>query len=379
MPYSNTMQKVVAPQSSDQASELLRHSNEQKLAIEITGAGTKKDWGNPVNAALLVDTTHLTGIREHSWQDLTATVAAGTPWAIMQQALAVHGQRVALDPLWSARATVGGIIAANDSGSLRLRYGSLRDLVIGMTIVLADGTIAKSGGKVVKNVAGYDLHKLMIGAFGTLGLITEVTFRLHPIPKTFATWTITSSDIAALDRIRHQLADSTMSMDAIQLRTDDHLFSLDVKFATLPDALEDHSRRLRTIVAPLEVTSGDEANWLCRENIFHEDRAMVKIALSATHISAFTSEIRTIGGYCVTQQSGIMTASLRPDTVQISDLRKKVEDIGGSFAILHWPHDVIPRLQNWSTSSSNIQLMQEIKRQFDPNRTLNPGRFLGGI
>ncbi len=90
---------------------------------------------------------------------------------------------VALDPLWPERATVGGVLAANDSGALRLRYGGLRDLIIGMTMVLADGTIAKSGGKVVKNVAGYDLHKLMTGSFGTLGVITEVNFRLHPVEQ----------------------------------------------------------------------------------------------------------------------------------------------------------------------------------------------------
>ncbi len=99
------------------------------------------------------------------------------PWSNMQSSLAKPGQFVALDPLWPDRATIGGIVATNDSGSLRLRYGSLRDLIIGMTIVLADGTIARSGGKVVKNVAGYDLHKLMTGAFGTLGIITEVCFR----------------------------------------------------------------------------------------------------------------------------------------------------------------------------------------------------------
>ena len=123
---------------------------------------------------------------------MTATVEAGCSWSAMQAALARHGQFVALDPLWPDRATVGGIVATNDSGPLRLRYGSLRDLIIGMTIVLADGTIARTGGKVVKNVAGYDLHKLMTGAFGTLGIITEVTFRLHSVPRHTRSFTVTS-------------------------------------------------------------------------------------------------------------------------------------------------------------------------------------------
>ena len=120
---------------------------------------------------------------------MTCTVEAGCCWESMQSELKRHGQMVALDPLWPDRATVGGIVACNDSGALRLKFGGLRDLIIGMTIVLADGTIAKTGGKVVKNVAGYDLHKLMTGSFGTLGVIAEVNFRLHPVEEHVRTWT----------------------------------------------------------------------------------------------------------------------------------------------------------------------------------------------
>src|ERR1035437_7507740 len=180
---------LLSPKKTEEIPAIARYANQHSLAIEITGASTKRSWGNPIQPnpvtadILLLDPTHLTGVVSHSWQDLTATVAAGTPWATMQRTLAQHNQQVALDPLWPETATIGGIIATNDSGPMRLKYGSLRDLIIGMTIVLADGTIAKSGGKVVKNVAGYDLHKLMTGAFGTLGAIAEVTFRLHPISQ----------------------------------------------------------------------------------------------------------------------------------------------------------------------------------------------------
>jgi FAD/FMN-containing dehydrogenase len=115
---------------------------------------------------------------EHAWADMTATVEAGCTVANLQRTLAQHGQRLAIDPLWPDRATIGGILATNDSGALRLRFGSLRDLIIGITVALPDGTLATSGGKVVKNVAGYDLPKLMTGALGTLGVIN--IFRLHP-------------------------------------------------------------------------------------------------------------------------------------------------------------------------------------------------------
>jgi glycolate oxidase FAD binding subunit len=379
MAHSTTSQNVMSPESLDQAVEYMRHANEQRLAIEVVGAGTKRSWGNAVAAPLLMDTKRLAGIKEHSWQDLTATVAAGTPWNRMQEALAVHGQYVALDPLWSSKATVGGIVATNDSGSLRLRYGSLRDLIIGMTVVLADGTVAKSGGKVVKNVAGYDIHKLMTGAFGTLGLITEVTFRLHPLPRSVATWTITSDDVAALDRVRDQIADSTMSVEALQLRIKEDCFSLDVKFATLPDALEDHSRRLHALATSLDIAPGDEGIWLFREAIFQSERATVKITMSQARIAASLSEIRAIGGYAVVQQFGVMMASLDADAATLSDLRKRFEGMGGSLSLLNWPASASPRPETWGVAISGLSLMREIKRQFDPNRILNPGRFVGGI
>jgi glycolate oxidase FAD binding subunit len=297
----------------------------------------------------------------------------------MQEALAVHGQYVALDPLWPSKATVGGIVATNDSGSLRLRYGSLRDLIIGMTVVLADGTIARSGGKVVKNVAGYDIHKLMTGAFGTLALITEVTFRLHPLPKSLATWTIASSDIAALDRVRDQIANSTMSVEAMQLRTDKDRFSLDVKFATLPEALEDHSRRLHALASSLDISSGSEENWLLRERIFHPDRATVKITMPPTRIAESLSQIQAAKGFAVVQQSGVMFASLKADSHEIGDLRRRFEGMGSALTVLDWPVAATPRPETWGAASSGLPLMQEIKRRFDPNRTLNSGCFVGGI
>ena len=127
---------------------------------------------------------------------------------------------IALDPLWPERATVGGIVSTNDSGALRLKYGSLRDLIIGMTLVLADGTIAKTGGKVVKNVAGYDLHKLMTGGFGTLGVIAEVNFRLHPFEQNAQTWTISAPPgLCSLDAPLRALLDSQMSPSCMQIRS----------------------------------------------------------------------------------------------------------------------------------------------------------------
>src|SRR5204863_7556855 len=136
----------------------------------------------------------------------------------LQETLAQHGQRLALDPLWPEKATVGGILSANDSGALRLRYGGLRDLIIGVTLALADGTLAASGGKVVKNVAGYDLPKLATGAFGTLGVITQATFRLHPLPRHTRTLTVRLENLSELQRFMLAVQDSRLAHAALQAR-----------------------------------------------------------------------------------------------------------------------------------------------------------------
>src|ERR1700676_5108112 len=204
----------VAPGNTEEVASVLRLANENGCSVVSWGGGTKQGWGYPVAPALVLEMHRLNVLREHTWQDMTCSVEAGCTWASLQSGLAQHGQFVALDPLWPERATVGGIVATNDSGALRLKYGGLRDLIIGMTIVLADGTIAKSGGKVVKNVAGYDLHKLMIGAFGTLGVITEVTFRLHPIPVHTAVWTISSRTAEPIGDLMMKVLDSQLSVQA---------------------------------------------------------------------------------------------------------------------------------------------------------------------
>src|SRR5438270_9284122 len=217
---------VASPKTTEDLATVMRYADASGLKVEISGGGTKRSWGGQVHSDIVLETRGLAGVREHSWQDLTATVGAGTTWAEMQRVLAQHGQQVALDPLWPERATVGGVIATNDSGALRLRYGSLRDLVIGMTVVLADGTVAKSGGKVVKNVAGYDLYKLMIGAFGTLAVVTEVTFRLHAVPRNGRVWTMESADAEAVGRVMMKVLDSQLSVQAMQMRASARDFAL---------------------------------------------------------------------------------------------------------------------------------------------------------
>lgn len=172
------------PDSVDAAAELIRAAAHEEGLLLFRGSGSKLDWGAPPSSVdLLVDSSGLNRILAHDAADMTVAVEAGVPVADLQDLLASTGQWLGVDPASAGRgATVGGLVATADSGPRRLKYGAVRDLVIGMTVVLADGTVAHSGGRVIKNVAGYDLARLFTGSLGALGMIAEVIFRLHPRP-----------------------------------------------------------------------------------------------------------------------------------------------------------------------------------------------------
>ena len=372
----------VAPANTEEVAAILRRANKDNISVAPYGGGTKQSWGNPIEPSLILHTSRLGAVREHTWQDMTCTVEAGCVWSSMQSVLAKHGQFVALDPLWPDGATVGGIAATNDSGSLRLRYGSLRDLIIGMTVVLADGTIARTGGKVVKNVAGYDLHKLMTGAFGTLGIITEITFRLHSIPRHVQTFTI------YLSRCRLPWAASS----------EGSRFPSQYSIAPTPGHRPDnsiwtcgwpHFRRSFTIRrrlwldwrkgVQLSVADGNPDVWKIRQELFdHTDAYVVKATMLPSRISQVAATIRALGGESVTQATGIMTAIVTASaSTQLSHLREQLEAVHGSLTVLHSPLNAV--LVASSLPTDTLPLMREIKHRFDPSRILNPGRFLGGI
>src|SRR5712692_8269779 len=208
---------VIEPGTEKELAEELRLANEAGLGVIPRGGGTKLGWGNsPARADLILSTARLAEIIEHAWADLTVTVEAGCTIQRLQEMLAQHGQRLALDVLWPERATIGGVLSTNDSGALRLRFGALRDLIIGATIALPDGTLASSGGKVVKNVAGYDLPKLVTGALGTLGVITRAVFRLHPLPLNSHSFSISTVNAVETQKLVLAVQDSKLAHTFLQ-------------------------------------------------------------------------------------------------------------------------------------------------------------------
>jgi glycolate oxidase FAD binding subunit len=382
----------VAPGSAQQISDVLRFANAHGLSVVPAGGGTKRARGNPVAPEIFLTLARMNTVREHAWQDLTCTVEAGCTWDAMQSALARHGQTVALDPLWPDRATVGGIVATNDSGALRLRYGGLRDLIIGMTIVLADGTIAKTGGKVVKNVAGYDLHKLMTGSFGTLGVITEVNFRLHPVEQHVRSFTVTAPDPAQLAQPLRELLHAQLAISAAQLRLAGYDCALDIRICTRPECLDAQAAQLRDLFGGLAITEASESVWHARRQLFASaDATIVKASMLPSEICAvaldFMQSAAAVDVSLVAQATGLATIAFSaPRTNGASPIRGAVERLrtrlrpsGGSAVVLQMGEVSGEAPDIWDCTSDALPLMREIKHRFDPNRVLSPGRFVGGI
>ncbi len=339
------------------------------------GSGTKAGWGTqPKREDVILSTVRLNRVLEHAWADMTATVEAGCTVAHLQEALAQRGQRLAVDPLWPDRATIGGILATNDSGPLRLRFGSLRDLIIGITVVLPDGTIASSGGKVVKNVAGYDLPKLMTGALGTLGVITQAVFRLHPLPRASRTVSIFPASIGEAQRILLAIQDSQLAHSALQVRLESGtLPEIDVLLEGTEAGIGAQEQVIRRIA---ETHPGDPGMWPAREQLWPapQGQAIAKLSVLPSGIAKAAADIEraATGPWCaVFQATGIGWMRMEGDW---RALRVAVELSEGSLVML-----TPSPIETWGVVGDALPVMRALKRQFDPNNILNPGRFVGGI
>lgn len=368
--------RVIEPANEEEVSAALRCADQEGLAVIPRGGGTKLDWGNPpARADVILSTLKLNRVREHAWADLTVTVEAGCTVAELQRALAMHGQRLAIDVLWPERATIGGILATNDSGALRLAYGSLRDLIIGITLVLADGTIARSGGKVVKNVAGYDLPKLATGAMGTLGVITQAVFRLHPVPRNSRTLSIGAANVESAQTLLLNMESATLAHAALQVRFAGKAEpQIDILLEGTEAGIDSQEERVRELARPAAVVEAPAEVWKARERVA-ESSGVVKICVLPSEIGRTIGAVERMGlaeWSAVVQATGIGLLAVGAPLIE---LRAQVERDGGSLVILRgdWAaHGAAP-------PDDALPLMRAIKQQFDPRGTLNPGRFVGGI
>ncbi|MDG4785215.1 FAD-binding oxidoreductase [Micromonospora sp. WMMD1102] len=391
---------VAAPGSTAQAAALLRAAAELGLTVGFRGGGSRSDWGNPPRALdLLVETRRLTGVVEHAAGDLIAVVRAGIPLADLQRALAPAGQQLGLDdPVGGA--TVGGAVACNGSGPRRMLYGTVRDLLIGVTMVRADGVVAHAGGKVVKNVAGYDLGKLVTGAYGTLGLVTECVFRLHPVPAARAYLRCrvdagrgdgVADGLARVGRLLGsvlgaQLVPAALEVDAPPEGGHEVVLLLEGTPAGVAGRAEAAARLLGTD----KVTGATAPPWWGRYPWQPGDTGLkltgvlsgVPDLLAAGRAAADRHDVPV--GVRGSAGTGVLYAGLPaaadPDRVArvVEELRGAATEVGGHAVVLTAPEPVRDRVDLWGPVEG-LELMRRVKQRFDPDARLAPGRFVGGI
>jgi glycolate oxidase FAD binding subunit len=356
----------------------------------IAGNGSKIGWGNPVQQpSLLVKTTKLNKLIDHAVGDLTVTVEAGISFAALQTQLATANQFLPLDPLFPDQATIGGIIATADTGSLRQRYGGVRDLLLGISWIRADGASAKAGGRVVKNVAGYDTMKLFTGAYGTLGILQQVSLRVYPIPVASGSVWITG-DQSALNSLIGKLGAMTLTPTALDLITPQLAQKLKVsgqmgilaRFQTIPTSITVQSDTLIAMAQSLGLQAqkyeGDAETqiWQQLRPLVMAAPIVVKIGLQATAAVDFLAAIpEEIGVIHIGSGIGLLGLAESTRSTEILALRQQCAAAKGYLSVLTAPNQIKQQLEVWGFPDSTIKLMQQLHHQFDPQSIFNPGKF----
>jgi glycolate dehydrogenase FAD-binding subunit len=385
---------VIAPGTAQEVAQVLRYCNSASLTIIPRGGGTQLGLGNrPQKADFILSLERLSRVIEHAWGDMTVTVEAGCTIDKLQAVLREHGQQLAADPMQPERATVGGVLATAESGTLRIRYGAIRDLVLGVEMALPDGSVIKAGGKVVKNVAGYDLTKLAIGSLGTLGVITRAVFRLHPLPVATATYSATLPTASDATKLVLAILDSHLVYTGLQIqaRRADQIF-VQVRIEGIPESLQDQHAKLGRIAGDHKFAECADDVWTERQKLFFNPgssvicKCCVLPAQIGTLCGALFQEVgpAEVAATLVAQGTGLAevrldAASQQPLMTVLRALRSAVDRLEGTMTVLQCPTAMKNELDVWGTLKDALPLMQRIKQKFDPGQTLNPGRFVGGI
>jgi glycolate oxidase FAD binding subunit len=395
---------IVYPRSQAELAEVIACAERNNWHVLPCGSGSKLSWGGLAKGIdLVVSTQRLNQLVQHAVGDLTVTVEAGTKFADLQATLAQVGQFIALDPTAPELATMGGIVATAETNSLRQRYGGVRDQLLGFTFIRADGQIAKAGGRVVKNVAGYDLMKLFTGSYGTLGIIAQVTLRVYPLPEASGTVVLTGETeaIAKATTILRSSALTPTKADLLSTQLVSRLgvgkgLGLVTCFQSLSESVKEQSTRFLEVGQQLGLESTiysaeDEADlWhklpeQMRDSGTNQAVTCKIGVLPSTAIATLTQ----LDQLAPQQAMGMIHAGsglglLRfdsPDlrTHTVLQMRTHCQSQGGFLTIQAAPVTFKQQLEVWGYSGNAIDLMRRIKQQFDPKNILSPHRFVGGI
>ena len=409
---------VVSPGTVEEVSAVLAACTKADVAVVPWGGGAHMGLGSlPKKVDVVLALGRMNQVIDHEPGDMTSTVQAGMTLSHFQSHLGRRGQFLSLDPPGGSRATIGGILAANASGPRRLRYGAARDLLIGLRVVHADGTVTKGGAKVVKNVTGYDMNKLYVGSLGTLGVIVEATFRLYPIPPVERTWVASFPAAATAGEAVARVMASPIVPSAVELLNDTAAVTVNaqsgvtpglggvllaVSVASVPEAVEAQIRTVRGLMREAGdglVLDGQahERFWEAVRDLDSGDGAVM--LLKASVLPARVAEAMEHGERLAAQQglhvaivseagTGVLRYSFRADegsdriarlAAVVDPLRAFAAGAKGSLVVLKAPPEIKATVDVWGPIGQSFAMMQRLKDQFDPGRILNPGRFVGGL
>jgi glycolate oxidase FAD binding subunit len=351
-------------------------------SVRPFGGRTKLDWGSAAPPPEVeLSTAGLNRIVAHNRGDLTAVLEAGVHLADAQAEFARAGQRLSVDPPDDRlEATVGGVAAAADSGPLRHRHGAIRDVILGVRVALPDGSVARAGSNVIKNVAGYDLAKLMCGALGTLGVITEITVRLHSLPQRTVTMIARGHDLGRLTAAARVIAQRPLQLESLDLRWD----GADAGGCVLARAGGRAAGEVAAAAAvmahaaSLDVALVDDDDELWREQ---RARQRAPVGMAVLRVSALPTALERVLGAV---PSGIARAALGLSWLRIPADAAEVRRVRDALApaacvVLEAPRALRETVDVWDVSGPAVELARRVKDRFDPRRTCNPGRHVGGI
>ncbi|MCS7003001.1 MAG: FAD-binding oxidoreductase [Dehalococcoidia bacterium] len=387
---------AIAPAGADDLAQVVADAQQAGLAVVPVGGGTRLGWGRPLDRAdVLLLTRRLDRIVDHAAADLVMTLEAGVTLATAQAAAARAGQMIALDVPFADRQTIGGLIATDESGGLRLRYGGLRDLLLGVRFARADGVLAKAGGRVVKNVAGYDLPKLLAGALGTLGVVVEATLRLHPLPPSERAARIVVPDASTAAALAIDLRRAPHPPVALAVEFDDTEQWLIARYGGRPAALDRAIDRAFAIARPcarsVEAIPDSAVVWTALlERPWNTPAALVARvgvlpsaigeALAASRSVAARYGMRSAGalfGHGLGVVSLFAEGEADPACAgAATELRAALATLGGHLVVAQAPVAVKRRVDVWGIRPDALQVMRAVCERFDPQGTLNPGRVI---
>ena len=399
---------IVRPASIDQLSRVLALACDGRLAVIPRGAGSSLELGNPpARVDVVLDLAGLDKVIEYNPDDLTITVQAGMTAGALGAVLAPHRQWLTLDPPGVATRTIGGIAATNASGPLRARYGASRDLLLGVRFVQADGVVTWGGSKVVKSVSGYDVPKLMVGALGTLGVLAEMTLRLHPLPETERSWLIVFDSARAAQALVERIVDSALQPSRLEIFNDSVLrlataesggVGVVVSIGSVAEAVREQGERLTEVarssgrrIVPLpdgfwskpDAAMAPPPGSAVLQVAALSDRLAGTIGAieDAFRIASPAAEVRLSGCAALGTLRVVVSGARVAETAAVtSRMRALVDEVGGSVVVARGPAELRRAVDAWGpVEPGAFALMRALRDEFDAGRVLNPGRYVGGL